>query len=98
MDGTGRVLELPAELVKGRAVAVVAADVAHQRDELPKGDLVDTPAVLLQARAGALPEPVQRPARSGDADDRHVEVPAPDHRLKGGEDLFVREVARRAKE
>src|SRR5262249_26776288 len=56
------------------------------------------PAVLgdTVARAGA--HLVERPPRLRDADDGHVEVTAPCHRLQGGEDLLVGEVAGRAEE
>ena len=66
--------------------------------ELREGRLVDAAAVLLDALAGARPELLERPARSRDADDRHVELPAPHHRLERGEDLLVGEVAGGAEE
>ena len=38
------------------------------------------------------------PGSPCDSDDGHVEVPVPDHRLQGREDLFIRKVARNSKE
>ena len=38
------------------------------------------------------------PASLGDADDRHIEVAALDHRLQRRKDLLVRQVAGRAEE
>ena len=54
--------------------------------------------MLLDAVAGAAAELLERPARLGDADDRHVEAAAPDHRLQRREDLLVGEVAGGAEE
>ena len=56
-------------------------------------------AAVLQHR---LPRPgaqvVDAPPRMRDAHDGHVELPCGHHRVQGGEDLFAREVAARAKE
>ena len=54
--------------------------------------------MLLEAVAARAPELVEVPAGLGDADHRHVEVAALDHRLQRREDLLVREVAGRAEE
>ena len=56
------------------------------------------PPCSRHARARPLAELLQAPARARDADHRHVEVAAADHRLERGEDLLVGEVARRAEE
>jgi hypothetical protein len=53
---------------------------------------------VLQTVAGTGPELVKAPPGLGDADHRHVEVAAPDHRLECGEDLLGGEVAGRAEE
>src|SRR4029079_13228555 len=56
------------------------------------------PAVLLEAVLCALLELVEVPARLGYADHGHVEGARLHHGLKAGEDLLVREVARRPEE
>ena len=94
MDGA---VELAAQRGERRRVGVVAVDVAQQRQELRERRLVDA-AVLREAVARPRAELVEVPARLRDADDGHVEVPAPDHRLQRREDLLVREIAGGAEE
>ena len=85
--------ELLAQRREGGVVVVVAVDVAQQLQQLLEGRLVDAAAVLGEAVAGALAQLLERPARLGDADDRHREVAAADHRLQRREDLLVGQVA-----
>ncbi len=80
-----------------RAVAVVAVDVAQARRELRERHLVD-PAVVLETLSCACPQLFEGPAGFGDADHRHVETAAPGHRLQGGKNLLVCEIAGRAEE
>ncbi len=89
--------ELLAQRRVGPGVVVVAVDVAQPGDEPLERRRVEA-AVLLDALAGASPELLESPARLRDPDDRHVETSAPAHRLQGGEDLLVGEVASGAEE
>ena len=97
VHGPGGVAQLAAQGAEGRRVVVVAVDVAEQADELP-GRLVRPAAVRLDAGQDPGAEPLQVPARPGDADDRHVEVPVPHHLLERRVDLLDGEVAGRAEE
>src|ERR671915_732403 len=54
--------------------------------------------MLLKAVLRSRPELIDTPARSGDADDRHVEASTLHHRLQCREDFLVGEIARCAKE
>src|SRR3546814_3645280 len=82
-----------AQALEGAGVVVVAVDVAQLRRELFESRLVDA-AVVLEAVAGAFAQLVDRPARMGHADHRHVEPAARDHRLQRGKDLLVGKVAK----
>src|SRR3546814_219807 len=86
-----------AQALEGAGVVVVAVDVAQLRRELFESRLVDA-AVVLEAVAGAFAQLVDRPARMGHADHRHVEPAARDHRLQRGKDLLVGKVAGGAEE
>ena len=62
-----------------------------------KRDRIGAAAVLLDALARPLAQLLEA-AVAGDADDRHVERAAANHRLQRGEDLLEREVAGGAEE
>jgi hypothetical protein len=87
-----------AQPVEGDRILVITVDVAqplHQRGECR---LIDAPAVLLEAVAGALPQLFDRPARLRDPDDRRFEGAASDHVLQGRENLFICQVPGGAEE
>ena len=86
-------VELGPQGVEGGAIVVVSVDIAQQVAQLVECGRVHAPAMRLQAVAGTLAQPINGPARAGDADDGHVEVAAADHRLQRGEDLLVRKIA-----
>src|SRR5262249_56648095 len=83
--------------VMGRRMGEIAMGVAESGLEV-RERLGEEPAVLRHAVARTGPQLVERPLRLRHADDGHVEMSAAGHRLKGGEDLLVREVTRRAEE
>ena len=94
-----RVAERLAQRREGGGVVVVAVDVAQQAERACRRGVGSTPPpcfsrLSLRARLQLL----EGPAGLGDADDRHVERAAPDHRLQRREDLLVREVAGGAEE
>src|SRR4051794_32024159 len=80
-----------------RFVAIIAADVMQQRRELRIRLLVDA-AVLLEAVTYAGAKLVDRPFRTGYADDGHIEQPTAHQRVQRRVELFVREIARRAEQ
>src|SRR5581483_5733235 len=69
-------------------------DVAEARTEGVEAGLVHAAPVLLQALAHAVAELVEGPGILRDPDDRDLELAVFDHRLEGGEDLLVGQVAR----
>lgn len=83
--------------LEGRRLAVVTLDVAQLRSELRERGRID-PAVVLQAVAGPLAQPIERPAGTPDADDRHVEPASAEQRLQRREDLLVGQISRGAEE
>ena len=87
-----------AQAVEGSVLAVVAVDVLQQREELREGGVVDAAAMLGEAGPGALTQLIERPAGLGDADHGNVEMAPLDHRLQGGKDHLVSEIAGRAEE
>jgi len=72
-------------------------DITQQAVQLAERFLVQS-TVIFQTIADAAAQLVEGPAGPAYADDRHVERPSFDHRLKRWEDLFVGEVASRAEE
>src|SRR3989442_1529735 len=76
-------------------VVIVAIDVLKALGQFRESIRIQA-AMFLDAIAGTRLQLIQIPARLGHADDRHVEMAAPDHRLKCGKDLLVCEVTRRA--
>ena len=86
-----------AQLRKRRRVAVIAVDVIQQGAKLRVRRRVQA-AVLFEAVLGPRFELIERPFGPTHADDRHVEMAAPDHRLQGRKDLLVRQVAGGAEE
>src|SRR5437867_977411 len=97
MQRPGRAAERLAQRREGGRITVLPPDVAKPLAEPREGRLVDA-AVLLEALPRTRPELLERPLRPRDPDDRHLEVPAPHHRLQGREDLLVDEVAARPEE
>jgi hypothetical protein len=93
--GTLRLAQGSLESLERRRVAVVAVDVAEQALELLERGRVE-PAVLLEAGLRAGVKLLEASAAFGDADDRHIERAALDHRLERGKDLLEGEVAGRA--
>src|SRR5439155_697290 len=94
---TLRGTELLAYSLERRRVSVVPVDVAQEAAERIEPTGIES-AMLLDAVARAGAKLVQAPSCLGDADDRHVEVTALRHRLQGGKDLLVGEIARGAEE
>src|SRR5207247_9801493 len=94
---TLRGTELLAYALERRRVSVVPVDVAQQATERIEPTGIES-AMLLDAVARAGAKLVQAPSCLGDADQRHVEVTALRHRLHGGKDLLVAEIARGAEE
>src|SRR5262249_25172157 len=96
--------ELLLETHERRGVVVVAVHVAELLGEAGRGPVGRAPPprarppVPRNARLRPLHELVPRPAGLGDAHDREVEASASGHRLEGGEDLLVGEVARCSEE
>ncbi len=84
--------ELAAQRRERRRIAVVAVDVAQPGAQPGEGVAVQ-PAVFLDAVLRPRPQLVERPARLGHADDRHVQLPAPGHRLERRKDLLERQIA-----
>ena len=89
--------ELPADRLERRRVVVVAVHVAQQARQFLEGGRVE-PAVLLDRLARPRLQLVEVPPGARDADHRHVEEPAFDHRLQGRIELLVGEIACRAEE
>src|SRR5471030_274598 len=81
------------EKVEGSIVSVIAVDIQEERGELCEGGIIHSASMLLQAVARALAQLLDRPAGLRHADDRHIEVPAADHRLQRRKDHLVREVS-----
>src|SRR5262245_27548101 len=92
-----RVAQLPAELLKGRRVAVVAVDVAQAAAEMVERARIEA-AMLRDAVLGSRLELIELPAGFGHADHRDVEVAPLGQRLEGGEDLLVRKISGRTEE
>ena len=65
--------ELAAQALEGGGVGVVAVDVAQERAQLVERAAIEA-AVMLEAVACARAQLLERPARLGDADDRHVQA------------------------
>src|SRR5262249_26581912 len=86
-----------AKLPERGLVGVVAVDVAERLHQ-PRERVAIDAAVPLDALVCARAELVERPARLGDADDRHGQPSAERHAVQGGKDLLVGEVARGAEE
>src|SRR6185312_11532435 len=82
-----------AQLRIGLRVVVIAVDVLHLLRQLRERDLVHA-AVFLEAVPGTLAQLVDIPARTRDANHRHVQLAVLDQRLQCRKNLFVSEVAR----
>ena len=94
VQGPGRAVESLAQLVEGRAIVVIAVDVAEQLEQLGESGLVDA-AVLGETVASPGLKLLERPARLGHPDHRYVEMPVLNQVLERGEDLLVGQVAGR---
>jgi hypothetical protein len=73
-------------------LVVVAIHVAQQAAQFHECSGVKA-AMLFETILGAGRKLAQVPTRFGDANDRHVEVPALQHRMERWEDFFVGQVA-----
>ena len=93
-----RVAQLLAQLLKRGRIFVVAIDIPQKPRQLFPSTGIDAAAVFFEAVFRARFQLVQIPARFRDADHRHIEVTAFDHRLQRRENLLVGEVAGGAKE
>src|ERR1700733_4025799 len=84
--------ELLAKRVERGGILVVTVDIAQQANQFFESDRIEA-AVFFQAvlRTGA--KLIKIPAGFGNADNGNVEMSPFHHRLKGGEDLFVRKIA-----
>ena len=87
-----------AQALRTSRVAVIAVDVLQPGAELARTHPASTPPCFSRLSLRARPELIEVPARLRHADDRHVEVTVPDHRLQRREDLLVRQVAGGAEE
>ena len=85
------------QLPERLGIAVVAVDILQMRRQRGKRARIHA-AVLLETLVRAGSERVEVHLRLRHADDRHLEVTAPDQRLKRRKDLPEREVSGRAKE
>ncbi len=94
--GHRRVAELFVDFGEGVGVGVVAIDVTKQAAEFCPGVRVEA-TVFFEAVLRALFQLIERPAGFCNADHGDVERAALHHRLQGGEDFFVGEIASRAK-
>src|SRR5712692_3842430 len=86
--------ELSAQSLHRGRMTVVALHVVKPLAE-PREDRLVEASGALDALPHAGAEVLERPARSRDADDRHLEMAAPHHGLEGREDLLVGEIATR---
>ena len=77
--------------------AVISIDILQSGRKHLKRFRIQT-AVLLETLASACPQLIEARSRPGHADDRHVEVTAPDHCLQRREDLLVRQIPGGAEE
>src|ERR1017187_4280204 len=75
--------------VEGPGFFISAADIAKQLQQFGQGFLIDLASLLLDAIAHALFEMFIGVCGPGDANHGHIQVPMPDHVVKGGEDLLM---------
>jgi hypothetical protein len=75
-----------------RGLLIIAGDIRESRAEVRKCRWVQR-AVCSDAVSRALAQALQRPIRSGHAEDRNVQSAATTHGVQGREDLLVRQIA-----
>ena len=80
------------QMTIGRGIIVVAIDELELRGQFRESRFID-PAIVLQAVARALAQPIQGPAGTRHADDRNVHIAAPDQGLQSRKNLLVSQVA-----
>jgi hypothetical protein len=88
-----RLVEFLAQRGMGGRSTVIATDVMEPLLEFRADRLVEA-VLFLDARKGTRPKLLDRPIRPRDPDDGHLEMAPPFHRIQGGENLLVYEVAR----
>ena len=81
----------------GGGLGVVAIDKTKLCGQLGECSLIDA-AIVLQRLACARAQLVERPSGASDADNRHVELAVPDHRLQRRKDFLVGQITGRAEE
>src|SRR5207244_3214117 len=81
-----------AQRLKRGRIGIVAVDVAQQFRQLVESRGVGA-TVLFNAIACARAQLIPVPGGPGNADHRHIEMPAFHHRLQRREDLLVRKIA-----
>src|SRR5271165_4397340 len=90
-------LQFLAESLEGTEIVIVSIDIAQQGRELLECRGIDS-AMFFEAIVSARLELIERPPSFGDADDRHIQMPAFNHSLQGGKDFLVCQVAGRSEE